>query len=223
MIAAHRRRIEKTDREKIFLISHLDDFPQGSPVDSISAEINAKVEDFLTRDAALFSTLGGKLQVREVKGDTRDFLIANLCDIATSAVAIGDETVPGIIAKYNFQSPRDEQELIETAEAWFAETETHENLFITHGLDADFRNNLLNAKNDFQKALDAVFNSSQGNIGAFDELETLMFDIMNLTRRRSALVNLKYKNNPSKLASWLIASHLEPPPKMKISIFMQMI
>lgn len=218
MIAAHRRRIEKTDREKIFIIGHTDEFPKGSPVDLISAEIDAKIDDFLTRDAALFSTLGGKLQVQEIKGDTRDFLIGHLSDIATAAQAVGEE------AAYIFPNPRNAQNLINAADAWFEQTAPHEELFITHGgLDADFRTKLLNAKAEFQNALDAVFHSSHGNIEAFEQLEDLMLDIMNLTRRRSALLHLKYKNNPSKLASWLIASHLEPPPKRKMDFVMQII
>ena len=222
MIAAHRRRIEKTDREKIYIISQADDFPAGSPVALISAEIDAKIADFLARDAVLDASFGGKLQAQAVKGDTRDFLIANLFDIATAAHAVGDELVPNITARYLLPSPRTAQNLINTAETWHRETAPHEELFIKNGLDADFRGNLLNAKEDFQKALDAVFNSSLGNIEAFEQLEALMLDIMNHTRRRSALVHLKYKNNPSKLASWIIASHLDPPPRKKATIIMQM-
>ena len=224
MIAAHRRRIEKSDREKIFIISHTEDFPAGSPVELISGEINSRVEEFLTRDAALFSTHGGKLQVQEIKGDTRDFLIAALTDLVLGAQAVGDEAVPDITAKFRLPTHRTAQNLIATADRWYEETAAHEELLTGKGgLDADFRASLQNARNDFQKALDAVFNSSHGNIEAFERLEELMLEIMSLSRRRSALVRLKYKNNPGKLASWIIASHLEPPPRRKLDIVMQVI
>jgi hypothetical protein len=223
MIAAHRRRIEKNDREKIFVISNAADFPKDSPVDRISGEIDLRVADFLARDNLLVSSFGGKLQAREVKGDTRDFLIAHLRDIVTGAAAIGDEAVPGITAKYTMPYPRTGQNLIATADAWFAETAPYEHLFVAAGFDADFRNKLNNARNDFQKACAAADGSAEEHDKAFETIDALMRDIMNLTRRRSALIRLKYKNNPGKLASWLIASHLELPPKKKVNIVMQMI
>jgi len=224
MIAAHRRRIEKIDREKIFVIGNGVDLPRASPVDSISVEIDTKVADFLTQDNLLVSQWNGKLQSHEeVKGDTRDFLIDNLRDITMSSAAVGDEAIPDITSKYKIPKQRTAQNLIATADAWFAETAPHEELFVHAGLDADFRSHLINARNDFQKALDDAGNAAEEFSAAFDSLDLLMRDIMNLARRRSALVKLKYKNNPSKLASWLIASYLEPPPRQKVNIAMQMI
>ncbi|HEY8561296.1 MAG TPA: hypothetical protein VIL74_13045 [Pyrinomonadaceae bacterium] len=225
MIAAHRRRIEKNDREKIFVISHAADFPKNSPVDLISAEIDARVAEFLARDQAFFSVPSDKAQVQaqEVKGDTRDLLIDNLLDIVTGADAVGADTIPDVTGRFRMPHPRTDENLQTAAEKWFEETAPYENLFVGAGLDADFRRKLLDAKNDFQKACAAAGNIPEEHRAAFREMDLLMQEIMNLSRRRAALVKLKYKYNPGKLAAWSIAAYLDHPPKKKLEIVMQMI
>ena len=224
MIAAHRRRIEKTDREKIFIIGHPDEFPKGSPVDLISEEVNAKITEFLALDKEIDAKYGGRLQALEIKSDTRDFLVANLLDIVTGAIAIGDETVPGIAHRYRIPYPRTDENLLRVGEAWVNETAAHENHFISVGLSPEFRNHLDSARDDFRKALEIVAGMSGEHIEAFARLDAIMRDIMNLTRRRAALIKLKYyKTNHRVLASWSIASYLEPPPKRKVNIIMQIV
>ena len=151
MIAAHRRRTDKLDRERVFLTDNADDFPRGSPVNNISSQIDIKVAEVLARDADLVSAYGDKSQAREIKGDARDYLIDAFRDIVLGAAAIGDSTVPGIIAKFRIPEPRTEQNLIASADAWFAETAPPlEARFVTAGLPEDFRAALIAAKTAFQ-------------------------------------------------------------------------
>ncbi len=218
MIAAHRRRTDKLDREKVMIRDNPDDFPKGSPVEIISVEIDTKVAEILVRDSDLASAFGDKSQAREIKGDTRDRLIDNFRDIAIGAVGIGDGAVLGITAKFKMPYPRTEQNLIASADAWFADTAPPlEGLFIAAGLAADFRAELLDSKNAFQQARDNADSADEHYGEAVGALDALMRDVMALTRRRSALVKLKYKDNPGKLAAWAIASHLEQPPHKKPS------
>lgn len=213
---AHRRRMDKIDRERVFMSDNAADFPVGSPAEIISAAINAKAAEALARDADLVTALGDKSQAMSIKGDRRDNLLDEFRDVIAGAIAIGDAAEPGITAKFRMPEPRTEQNLIAKADSMFAETAPPlEAKFITVGLPADFRDQIKDAKINFQQARDEADSASEEHGEAVGALEALMRDIMALSRQRSAIVKLKYKNNPGKLAAWEIATHLEKAPKPK--------
>lgn len=217
MIAAHRRRNDKIDRERVLLTDNAADFPKGSPVDIISEEINAKVTEALAHDAALISSLGDKSQALEIKGDWRDHLLDLYRQVVAGAVAIGDTAVPGITAKFKMPHPRTEQNLIAHADSTYADTAPPlEEKFVLVGLDADFRDQIISTKTTFQQSRDDADSAVEQHGEAVGALEALFREMMALSRQRSAMVKLKYKNNPGKLAAWAIASHLEQPPKKKV-------
>lgn len=211
---AHRRRMDKLDRERVFLTDNAADFPKDSPVDKISVIINGKVSDALTRDGNLVSSLGDRQQAQSNKGNARDLLLEELRDVVAGATAIGNEVVPGITTKFKMPEPRTEQNLIAAADAFHADTATPlEEKLIEVGLPADFRAQIINAKDSFQQARDEADSSAEEHGEAVGALDALFREIMALSRQRAAMVKLKYKNNAGKLAAWEIASHLEKPPK----------
>jgi hypothetical protein len=210
---AHRRRMDKIDRERVLITDNAADFPKNSPVDLISVIINAKAAEVLARDADLAAALGGRAQAINVKGDRRDNLLERFREIVLGARAIGNQAVPGITAMFTMPEPRTDQNLIATAEAYFTKTAALEQQFIDVGLDAGFRAALMTAKNEFQTALDEADSEAEERAEAVGALDALMREIMQLSRQRSAMVKLKYKDNPGKLAAWTVASHLESAPK----------
>ncbi len=210
---AHRRRMDKIDRERVFVTDNAADFPKDSPVDKVSVKINEKATDVLARDADLVAAFGDKSQAMSIKDDRRDNLLDAFREIVLGARAIGETEVPGITAKFRMPNPRTEQNLIATAEAFHAETAALEQQFIDVGLDADFRAALIAAKNDFQTARDEADSAAEEHGEAVGALDALVREMMAHSRQRSAMVKLKYKDNPGKLAAWAIASHLEKPPK----------
>lgn len=210
---AHRRRMDKIDRERVFVTDNAADFPKDSPVDVISDIINAKAIDTLARDADLAAAFGGKSQAMSIKGDRRDNLLEAFREIVLGARAIGNAAVPGITARFKMPEPRSEQNLLATADAFHADTAALEQQFIDVGLDADFRAALITAKNDFQSARDEADSAAEEHGEAVGALDALMREMMAHSRQRAAMVKLKYKNNPGKLAAWAIASHLESAPK----------
>ena len=210
---AHRRRMDKFDREKVFMTDNAADFPKDSPAEKVSVIINGKVTDALAQDATLVSSLGDKSQAQSLKGDDRDILLGKLRDVVMGAAAIGNAKVPGITAKFKMPEPRTEQNLIAGADAFFADTALNEADFIEVGLDADFRANIIAAKEDFQQSRDEADSAAEEHGEAVGALDALFREMMNISRQRSAIVKLKYKNNPGKLAGWEIASHLDQPPK----------
>ena len=211
---AIRRRMDKIDRERVFVTDNNADFPKDSPVDKISLIINAKATEVLARDAALVSALGDKSQAMAIKDDDRDILLDMFRDVVGGAIGIGDTAEPGITAKFKMPHPRTEQNIIAKADSIFADTAPPlEAKFIEVGLDANFRANIITAKTAFQTSRDNADSAAEEHGEAVGALDALIREMMELSRQRSALVKLKYKNNPGKLAAWAIASHLEQPPK----------
>lgn len=211
---AHRRRMDKIDRERVYLTDNAADFPKDSPVDKISVIINAKAAEALAQDADLVSALGDKQQAQSVKGNARDNLLDEFRDVIAGAIAVGNEAVPGITEKFKMPFPRTDQNLIAAADAYHADTAPPlEEKLIEVGLPDDFRTQITSAKNAFQAARDEADSSAEEHGEAVGELEELFREMMALSRQRAAMVKLKYKNNAGKLAAWKIASHLEKPPK----------
>lgn len=211
---AHRRRMDKIDRERVYLTENVADFPKDSPVDKISVIIDAKVAEALARDAELVSALGDKEQALSKKGNSRDVLLDLLRQVIGGAIAVGNAVVPGITEKYKMPEPRTEQNIIATAVSFHADTAPPlEEKLIGVGLDDDFRTQIIDAKNQFQTDRDEAAAATQEHGEAVGALDALFREIMALSRQRAAMVKLKYKNNAGKLAAWEIASHLEKPPK----------
>jgi hypothetical protein len=213
MTDAHRRRKDKDDRERVFVADGAADFPAGSPVALISAIIDAKVAEVLVRDANLVSALGDKAQALNIKHDARDLLLEEDRQIVAGAAAIGNTAIPGITEKYKMPYPRTDQNLIADADAKYADTEAQEAQFIAVGVDPEFRKNLKDARDAFQLARDDSNSATEDHGEAVGAVEALWREISALSRQRSAMIKLKYRNNPGKLAAWAIASHLEHAPK----------
>ena len=213
MIAAHRRRMDKFDREAVFFTDNAADFPVGSPSGVITVAIHDKMVDIMARDADLTETLDDKHQTREIFGDARDVLLGKLRTICMGADAIGDVAVPGITALFNMPTSRTDQSLIAKADAMFAETAPYNDEFIAVGLETHFREHLIDAKDAFIAARAAVDSAVVGHGEAVGAIAELFRETMELSRQRSALVKLKYADNAGKMAAWAISSHLEKAPK----------
>lgn len=213
MIGAYRRRTDKINSERVFLTDNAADFPAGSPVAVISETIDARMTEALERDADLTSALGDKAQALEIKEDSRDELLDEIEDVVMGAIAVGDDEVPGITAKFKNPHPRTEQNIIASADSIRADAGPYRIKLIEAGVKPDFLERILNARNAFQQARDAAASAIEGHAEAVGALAAIFREIMALARRRDAMVKLKYKNNPGKLAAWKVASHLERAPK----------
>ena len=212
---ALRRRTDKLNREKVFKEENKNDFPSDSPVDTLSVRIDELLDEILVRDAQLEETLGDKRQAKAISDEKRDLLIGELEDVRDAAIVVGDTEVAGITAKFKMPSSRSNQNLIAAGTAFYNDSAPPlDDTLVTKGsLNAGFREEIQTANNEFQQAranFDAAVEEHGEAVGALD---SLVREAMSLSRRRSAAVKLKYKNNPGKLASWAIASHLERPPK----------
>ena len=216
MNAAQRRRMDKLDREAVFMTDNAADFPGGSPGATITTTIDANMATILGNDATLTQSFDDKHQAQDIKGDDRDRLLDKEREIVMGAAAIGDTAVPGITSQFRMPEPRTEQNIIAKATAMFDETAPPlEQKFLDVDLAKLFRDELIAARDAFQTARDNADSAAGQHAEAVGALDELFRVTMELSRQRSAIVKLKYRNNPGKLAAWTVANHLEKAPKKK--------
>ena len=89
----------------------------------------------------------------------------------------------------------------------------HAAKFEAAGLEEADRENLNTFRDNFTTARAEWESASEEHAEAVGTLDALFREMMALSAQRSALVKLKYRNNPGKLAAWTVASHLEAAPK----------
>lgn len=211
MTGAQRKRMDKLQREDIFMTDNEADFPANSPGGEVTSELRPKMAEALEKDAAITQESGGKRAAQESKDETRDELLNLERDFARAAIGIGTE-VPGLAAQFRVPENRTDQNLIATATAFYDASEPHKAKF-NRLLGAECRELLKAARDEFSAARAEWESAVEGKAGAVGALDALFREMMSLSRKRDAIVRLKYRNNPQKLAAWTVASHLERAPK----------
>lgn len=212
MTDAQRRRIDKLQSEDVFMSDNAADFPANSAGDKVTALITPKMDEALVLDAKLTVELGERRAAQEAKDTARELLVNLLRDFAMGAIGIGSE-VPGITAQFKVPDNRSDQNIIAAATAFFDASAPHIAKFGEVDLTEDDRNNLKTFRDDFSAARAEWESAVEEHAEAVGTLDALFREMMALSRKRSAIVKLKYKNNPGKRAAWEVASHLERPPK----------
>lgn len=214
MTDAQRRRMEKFDREKVFMDDNAADFPADSPADKVNDLLYPKMDQVLALDADLIQELGERRAAQEAKDDARDILLDLLRDFSTAAVGIGDE-VPGITEQFKVPRDRTDQNLIAAATAFFDASAPHIAKFAEVGISSADRDNLQTFRDNFIAARGEWQSAVEEHAEAVGALDALFREMMALSRKRSAIVKLKYRDDAGKLAAWTLASHLERAPKKK--------
>jgi hypothetical protein len=106
--------------------------------------------------------------------------------------------------------------LLETARAFYADSEAVEEVFEGYGF-IDLRATLKALIDEFEEAINEQDAAKRARIGANASIDDIIDNA--LTGRRTLLIivpNL-FSNNPAKLAEWAAASHIEKLPKAKPS------
>lgn len=214
MTDAHQRRLDKLDGEDVFIVDNTADFPKDSPGEKITKQIRPMMQEARTLDARLTAELGERRAAQEAKDSWRDKLLNLLRDYATGGKGLAGE-IPGITAILKVPDNRNDQNLISAATAFFGATAPHTALFETVDLTADDHNNLITFRDAFIAAANEWESAVEQHAEAVGALDALFREMMSLSRKRSAIVKLKYRNNAGKLAAWTVASHLDRAPKPK--------
>lgn len=107
--------------------------------------------------------------------------------------------------------------ILETARAFYAESESVVVKFTDYGFEEDFRDDLDVLIDEFDAAINGQDSALRERVAANATIDELLDNA--LTGRRTLLVIVPniFRNNPGKLADWASASHMEKLPKKKKS------
>lgn len=211
MTRAKQRRMDKLNREDVFMNDNSADFPKDSPGDKVTVQIRALMPQALALDADLTRELGERRAAQEEKDDSRDELLDLLRDVSTAALGLGKQ-IPGIVQILRVPDNRNDQNLISAATAFEEAIAPHEAKFDELGLE-NVREELINRRDAFAAARNEWASAVEEHAEAAASLDDVFRQMMELSRTRSAIIEIKYRNNPGKLAAWTVASHLERAPK----------
>jgi hypothetical protein len=212
MDAAQRRKLDKLEREEVFLNDNIADFPPTSPGGKALAELSAVISQLRTLAAEQVSGESSARQHVGVKDEEVDALRQSIRNINRAAKAFEDE-IPGSDLKFRLPRNRSDQNVLATARAFLADAAPLKAKFIEYGLAGDFLDKLqalIEAVDERAAAADSAVEQRSGATGG---LSDTIRKGMSISRRLDAIVRIKYQNSAAKLAAWTTASHLERAPE----------
>lgn len=213
---SHRRKLDKIDREDVFVADNAADFPAASKVAAWTALIAAEKERFLAFDAQQMSGFAGKRGAQDIYDDQRDALV-DLLEECVLAADIVDDDRPGTAAKFKMPRSRTDGNLIAAATSFFDDSASIEISLEEAGLRDGGRALLLTLRDDFQQTAAARDSAEEKHAEGTGGMTDAMRKMMDYSRRRDKSVRMKYRKNPAKLAAWNTASHLDRAPQRKAS------
>lgn len=206
------RKFDKFQRQSVFMNDSDADFPLNSPGNKAARELATLIAEIQTLNAQQTSGYDDKRQSHTVKDAAEDNLREDLEQINFAAKAFGDE-MPGAEEKFRLPRSQNEQVLLAKARSFLTDAEPLEAKFIEYGLAADFLADLQADIDAFEQAAASADSATEEHAEATGALNNAFKRGMALTRKLESIVKIKYRDNAGKLASFVVASHLERAPK----------
>lgn len=207
-----------TKREEMFIRSRefgqqfAAAFPAGSYGAELFGQLGVVVEEL--RAHALDQSKG-RSSVRESsasKSAGRDELTRQMDAISRTARVIAF-TTPGLENKFRMPRGVGDQALLTLAGAFAADAEPLKAEFIKRGLPADFIQNLKEAAEAFDAAINQKVQHRGKQVAATAAIDEMTGRGVRLVRELDALVRNTFANDASALAAWESASHVERPTR----------
>lgn len=212
-----RRKLEKFEREAAFMTDNAADFPVGSPGADAAAEHAAIIAEMRTHAARQVSDIGGAARSIRDKEDALDDMMTIIRNMNRAANAFEDQ-MPGSNQMFRMPRNRSQQGLLAAASAFHKDSASpFEAKFIAYGLAPTFRDDLvavIDAVDTAGSAAD-VRNGKRAaaTVGLTDTARRGMAN----SRKLDAIIRIKYDGNPTKLAAWVVARHLEKAQQKTVS------
>lgn len=108
---------------------------------------------------------------------------------------------------------RNDSTLLESARAFYRDSETGAQDFIDYGLPPRFRETLLTLIDEFEAAINQQDSANRTRIGANATIDDIVDNALTGRRTLTIIVPNLFSDNPGKLAEWAAASHIEKLPR----------
>lgn len=146
------------------------------------------------------------------KGDSRDFLRDAMQNIADMWKSMADE-FDNTIYKFRMPANQSDQNLISTARVFFTEATPLKAEFIKRGMPSDFLEELTEYTDSFTQKTAESEDAYRTRVGVNAAFVEPTRDCAKIVNKLSPIVKIVFRNNPQKMAEWLVASHIERAPQ----------
>lgn len=194
-------------RSREAFAQNVNDFSQGGAARQLFAELQAVSIEVEQKAAAHGAGRSGAKQGTQTISETREALLADLVPIREAAKVMGVEE------KFPYPPRNNDEHLLQLADVYATNALPLKAELIAHELPADFLEDLAADKAAFQSTSVERVNAVGDHIAARRDLDDALGRGVELVRKLTGLMKVKYANNPGKLAEWTAASHIERAPK----------
>ena len=211
-----RRLYEMFQRVTVFLTANADEFNDipfvavtVGKLQPLTNQLGALGADKVTMTAAAKdSTLS--------RGDARDSL-RGLLEYIAEIWRVSYDEAGGAANKYRVPAGTNDQNLIAAGKAFAAAFGADQTIFLEHGAPAATAADIQSKTDAFERAVTAAETAYGERVGANAGFSEPARAAKILVEKLAPTVKRRYRDDPRKLAEWLIASHVEKPSKRPAS------
>jgi hypothetical protein len=185
----------------------VEDFSAGGAARQLYADLQSTITEVEAKADAFGTGQTGADHGTQAISVTREVLMADMFAIREASKVMEVED------KFPYPPRNNDAQLLELAGVYATNALLLKAQFITHELPADFLEDLAADKAAFQAAKAGRLSAVGDHIAAREELDDLLARGVDIVRKLTSLVKVKYANNPGKLAEWMAASHIPRPSR----------
>lgn len=209
-----RRIYEMILRVLVFMTANAADFADIPFIAPTVTALQAEADELTDLGAAKLSKTAAAKDSTIVRGDARDDVRDDLEYLAEVWRSMPDET-GGMENKFRIPRGNNDQNLIATARSHADEAEEPAvaALLTAHGVKPAFIAALRAKADVFEQTISSSESKQGARVGTNAAFEKPTRNGKKLVDKLNPAVKRVYQDNPQKLAEWLVASHVEKPPK----------
>jgi hypothetical protein len=167
------------------------------------ADLQATIIEIEQKAAAHGAGRSDARQGTQTINEAREDLLADLLALREAAKVIGVEE------KFPYPPRSNDEQLLQMAGIYANNALPSKTQLIAHELPPDFVEDLDGNKAAFQSTIAERLNGVGDHIAARRELDDALARGVEIVRKLTGLMKVRYANHPGKLAEWASATHIE--------------
>jgi hypothetical protein len=185
----------------------VNDFSEGGAARQLYAELQAVIPEVEQKAAAFGTGRSDAKQGTQTINAAREALLADLFSMREGGKVMGVED------KFPYPPRNNDEQLLQMAGVYASNALPLKAQLIAHELPPDFLEDLAGSKAALQSTSAERSNAVGDHISARQELDDALARGVEIVRKLTSLMKVKYANNAGKLAEWNAATHIERTPR----------
>ena len=186
---------------------NVNDYSVGGAARQLYAELQTVVIEVEQKGAAFGSGRSEARYGTQTINETREAILADLFAIREAGKVLDVED------KFPYPPRNNDEALLRMAGSYATNAQPLNEDLIANELPPNFLGDLAADKAAFQAAMAERQNAVGDHIAARQGLEDALARGVEIVRKLTSLMKIKYANNPGKLAEWAAATHIERAPR----------